>query len=476
MSRRFLVGAAAILALATGRISFAGGVYFSDRGVRPMGRAGAFVAGADDLGATWYNPAGLTEAGTSVLLDASWLDARSTYDQAYAVTTADNVQTIIDQPTSAYSTHASGTTPFLPFPTIAFSKTIGRSKRFTIAGGMYLPYLGLFTYPATTDGKPSPGRYTLGSFLSGTIGAQPSVWGAFRVTPQLSIGLGVQVLVASVQTTIQASLCPQDRISCAPEQPEYDAVARVRVGTFVAPSGNLGIIYVPLPALRVGVSAQMPTLIDAPVTFKVRLPDNALFDSAQVQGDTGHIRIILPAILRAGIEGRYRGFRVEATWVREFWSMHQSVDLTTDDVQITGLKGGPSTISITKISVPRGFVDSDSIRLGGEGTFSLFRRELMVRAGVSFETSAVPPPRVSLLSLDFPKIQVTVGGSVNVTAHLRLDVLYAHTFAETTYVDPYQAQVTHINPFPGNATPEPTNGGTYSASANLFGLGANYRF
>ena len=30
-----------------------GGLYFSDRGVRPMGRAGAFVAGADDLGSIW---------------------------------------------------------------------------------------------------------------------------------------------------------------------------------------------------------------------------------------------------------------------------------------------------------------------------------------------------------------------------------------------------------------------------------------
>ncbi|MGH7297604.1 MAG: hypothetical protein ACRELB_21885, partial [Polyangiaceae bacterium] len=51
----------------------AAGLYFSDRGVRPMGRAGAFVAGADDLGAIWYNPAGLADAGTSFLFDMSWL-------------------------------------------------------------------------------------------------------------------------------------------------------------------------------------------------------------------------------------------------------------------------------------------------------------------------------------------------------------------------------------------------------------------
>ena len=41
----------------------AGGLYLADRGVRPLGRGGAFIAGADDLGAIAYNPAGLYDAG-----------------------------------------------------------------------------------------------------------------------------------------------------------------------------------------------------------------------------------------------------------------------------------------------------------------------------------------------------------------------------------------------------------------------------
>ncbi|HEX4513004.1 MAG TPA: hypothetical protein VH054_05690, partial [Polyangiaceae bacterium] len=47
----------------------AGGLYFSDRGVRPLARGGAFVAGADDLGAMWYNPAGLVDAQGTFLAD-----------------------------------------------------------------------------------------------------------------------------------------------------------------------------------------------------------------------------------------------------------------------------------------------------------------------------------------------------------------------------------------------------------------------
>ncbi len=41
----------------------AAGLYFSERGVRPLARGGAFTAGADDLGAIWYNPAGVYDAG-----------------------------------------------------------------------------------------------------------------------------------------------------------------------------------------------------------------------------------------------------------------------------------------------------------------------------------------------------------------------------------------------------------------------------
>ena len=34
--------------------------YMSDVGIRAMGRGGAFVAGADDISAQWYNPSALT--------------------------------------------------------------------------------------------------------------------------------------------------------------------------------------------------------------------------------------------------------------------------------------------------------------------------------------------------------------------------------------------------------------------------------
>src|SRR5262245_59449459 len=71
--RRALVAAFAIGVACSPEIdAYASGFYFTDRGVRPLGRGGAHVAGADDFGAIWYNPAGLADAGTSILADFSW--------------------------------------------------------------------------------------------------------------------------------------------------------------------------------------------------------------------------------------------------------------------------------------------------------------------------------------------------------------------------------------------------------------------
>src|SRR5580698_10781574 len=88
----------------------AAGLYFSDRGVRPLGRGGAFVAGADDLGAIWYNPAGIVDAPSSFLLDASWLNYSSDYTRQALTTSSTGTTFVQSFPTVA------GSTPVLPVP------------------------------------------------------------------------------------------------------------------------------------------------------------------------------------------------------------------------------------------------------------------------------------------------------------------------------------------------------------------------
>src|SRR5271154_1911024 len=114
--RRSCIGLGLFFAICSGApsIAHAAGLYVTDRGVRPLGRGGAFVAGADDLGAVWYNPAGLADAGTSFLLDASYLHFASTYTAQAQVANTSGAKYSDSSPST------SGSNLFLPVPTVAF--------------------------------------------------------------------------------------------------------------------------------------------------------------------------------------------------------------------------------------------------------------------------------------------------------------------------------------------------------------------
>src|SRR5580692_11612421 len=92
MRLRLLACAGALLGVTLSSRADASGLYFSDRGVRPLGRGGAFVAGADDLGAIWYNPAGVVDAPSSVLVDASWLHYTSDFTRQTLATSSTGTQ------------------------------------------------------------------------------------------------------------------------------------------------------------------------------------------------------------------------------------------------------------------------------------------------------------------------------------------------------------------------------------------------
>ena len=137
----------------------AGGLYYADRGVRPLGRAGAFVAGADDMGAIAYNPAGMFEAGGQLLVDGSWVHFTSDYTR---VANMQQVDPNTGQVVGTYreqSPTVSGTTPFLPIPTIAVSFKPHRDL--VIGLGVWAPYAALTTYPTTAGNQPAPQRYSL---------------------------------------------------------------------------------------------------------------------------------------------------------------------------------------------------------------------------------------------------------------------------------------------------------------------------
>ena len=313
-----LACAPAIICLAAATPAGAAGLYFSDRGVRPMGRAGAFVAGADDASAIWYNPAGLADAKSQFLFDAAWLRFSATYDRELRVLDADNVYRTVRSP------QVSGSSPFIPIPTIAATYQFGKEKEWTIAGGLIAPYVAITTYPETVNGQPSPARYASIRSYDGTLLAIPGIWAAYKPTEAFRFGLGLQALVGVYRTTVIYSVSPEDRLAGAPEQPEFDADSQITVGPIFAPTANMGVTVVPDETIRFGLSGQLPTVISSTAKIRVRLPTNSVFDDARVSGDTVHVRFKLPAVFRFGVELRpWKTLRAEAAYVRELWSIHE---------------------------------------------------------------------------------------------------------------------------------------------------------
>jgi long-chain fatty acid transport protein len=238
------------------------------------------------------------------------------------------------------------------------------------------------------------------------------------------------------------------------------------------------MVFVPDKHVRIGMSGQLPHIIDAPATIKVRLPNAVEFDTARQDGDNAHVQFELPAIARVGVEGRpIDNLRIEVAYEREFWTTHHSIDIRPDNVKIYGITGFPSPYGVAPISLPRNFENSNSFRLGAELAVKIEGYQIDFRAGVNYETSAIPNAYLAPLTIDLDKVMVGLGGGLHIGKHWRLDAVYAHVFAFDTTVSPAEAAVPRVNPVKGNPTAtEAINGGIYSARADLLGVGVLYKF
>lgn len=466
------LAALAGLALASAHAD-AAGLYYSERGVRPLARGGAFVAGADDLGAISYNPAGLADTGTAILGDFSWVNVTSDFTRKSIVSDSQGNESIATSPTSH------GTTPFIPIPTIAGSYALPNNL-LTFAAGVYAPYAALLEYPKTVDGQPAGSRYSLVS-LEGSLLAILGAYVAFKPIEQLRIGAGFEALAGSLQNTLFFNASPKDRLLSAPESPQFDSEAKLKTKTIFSPAGHFGITVVPHKQLRIGAAFRTAFSVDVPADLNVVLPKSVTFDNAKQDGSAVRVTTVLPAVFRAGIEYRVPDVaRIEFAYVREQWNVHREIAIAPENLAFSGITGFPSPFPVPAVAIPRQFKPSNSFRLGGEVTvlpYSLGVPGVDLRAGVNYETSAIPDDYLTPLTADLRRFTVGLGAGIHLDPSWRLDVLYAHVFSIEVDVDPKTAAVPAVNPVQGNPTTvETINGGTYSNAGNIIGLGVTAKF
>ena len=445
-----------------------------------MGRAGAFVAGADDGQSVWMNPAGLSDAGNSLSTDAAVIVSPMDYTRQSETRDADGVRRVGEFP------KVTGAVALVPIPSVIYTRLL--SPKWTGALSMLVPYGPQRSFPATVNGEGAPQRYSDisqdGSALV-IVGAHA----AYKFSDSFRVGAGLQVLVGALKDhkVVQSAL--PDRLITAPESPEFDSDLTIRVGPIVSPSANAGLVWVPSPHLRVGASVQAPFYVSAPATLAVVLPSSAVLRGARQNGDSATVSTWLPPFTRVGVEYRTAergaGLRVEAAWVREFASVFDKISVKPDNVSIDNISVLPSPLPIRELAARNRTIDYDSLRLGAEytyvprgGTEAVEERVAgtwQFRGGAQYNGESVEPGYTQARTYGPAHVLATLGLGYQLSRKVALDAMYAKALRYSATVNPRDAGVKAELIFEGNPTTrESHNGGVYEASLDVFGLGLRY--
>jgi long-chain fatty acid transport protein len=473
----------------------AGGMFVSPHGARPLGRGGAFVAGADDLNAIYYNPAGVALAttvgdpwlgagagGWSVLFDLGFVLQNVTYTR--------NENGII-RPSVSGDGGLIGGVP-LSIPQLAFARRLQPFSwgSLTLGFGLWIPYTGLLRYPEPSYASEedlqrvpdvAPQRYALlglheGSLSRSTVLAVLNPVASFSLlSDRLQLGIGPQLMVVYFRSRLMLNGCPQ--VMCRPEQPDYDTLV-VAQAFAVTPAFNLGAIYRALPWLRLGAAFQFPFLIrSSKGTVDTLLGTNEIFNGATVNGREASLALNLPPMLRVGAELAPIAdrLRVEVAYTVEFWSVQDQVRFTPNGITIENLKGIGS-YPLGPVALRRDMQTTHAIHIGGEAKLWKY---LGARLGGMFESSGVPDATITVLTPDSHKGLLSLGVFLPkvhfLSADWRIDFSYGHIFQADRVVDPAASQIYPSNPLRPDASYPPGVGGsaagTYAVSYDLITLG-----
>ncbi len=476
------------LALTPSRAS-AGGFYLLDRGTRPLGRGGAFIAGADDPGALWYNPAGLGLAGEQLLIDGT-------------LTFLDVSFTRIDDGGNTMPTVHGHNLP-VPIPTLGASFDFGL-EHFTFGVGLLAPNAALMNYPESlqVDGEayPAPQRYSLYSMEGSTL-ATLALGAAWTPLPdEFSIGLGVHLIFGAFAARLALSAC-EGAICTFPEDPDYDATAQITLSPIFTASAILGATWRPdRGPIRIGASISTPYSLSGTASTAVRPPSATIFEGAMarsrfescgavsdedVAADPNHpcrattadVNINFPWIVRLGVELlAVENLRLEVAVVYESWSVQQDVYVRPRETWLTdGL--GFLDYEVGELSTPRHMRDTVSVRLGGE---YMFDDRFQMRLGGYWESGAFDNAYLSPLTIDSDKIVVAAGFSARIDAGFFADVMvgYAHLFphrvrdSQVHQKNPIRPQMPAEGMQPDGAPA--VGNGDYSYTAPFVGLGIRW--
>ena len=294
---------------------------------------------------------------------------------------------------------------------------------------------------------------------------------AYRVIPQVTIGVSLQNLFASF-VALSSISSDNGVLASGPEDPDFDAMSEISLTDLFNPSVQIGVIVAPHPMIRIGASLQLPFWIGGEGEVAVQLPVSPVYEKSSVVGSGAELKITFPLTLRLGVEVRpVRGLRLEVGFDWAQWSVLDALRVVPTDIYILNIP------SIDRYKVPLQaimleFRDTFAFRLGGE--YFLEGLPLILRGGYIYERGAVEEAYASVLAMDSNKHIVSVGLGYVLFGY-RVDVLYSHQINPERVVDFRESKSPQINPInPTGAAM--VGGGTYSGSINVLGLGVSKAF
>lgn len=447
-----------LCALAMAGDAMAAGLFLPGRGVKPLGRAGAYVASTQgDLNSLWYNPAGLAGLqGTQLTVDLAFVDLAFEFQRAPRTLPNGDVQT--------YDAVQNEAAPqAIPQLLIGGRLPVFGTDKLKWGFGIYAPYLSPHTFPEN-----GAQRYTLVD-NNGSVLLFANFGLAYEITPNLRIGVGFQNMFASFQQVSVTS--GYAGVFGDPEDDDLDILSRITISSMFNPTGNFGAWVRIMPALEGAISVQLPvTVSDDAAKIEVRMPSHPAFDDAYLDGNTLQASLAFPLIARLGLRFNKGRFDYELALVYETWSFFDEIQARPNDIFVRDVRGVGS-IRVAPLSVPMQYRDTFSIRNGFELDLN---ERFAVRTGYLYERGAIPDEYYSAFLAEGDKHVMTLGATY-AGKSWSVDASFAYHFIGDRSIS--NSKVRQINPTDTeNEYTLVVGNGEYSQRYLIFGTGLNVSF
>ncbi|MFH1533163.1 MAG: outer membrane protein transport protein [Pseudomonadota bacterium] len=384
--RRLALAAILLASLLPASAARAGGFEVGDQGAWAAGRGGAFLVKASDLSAMEYNPAGLARLrGTRfyyshrMVYRDVWYRRARTLDWSEAVHGAPR--------RLAFESVTDAEPWFLQGMMVAISSDFGLED-WAFAAGVYgPPAIGSARYPA--DG---PQRYMLTDLEVMILYYTLSM--AWKYEDLFGIGVSLQwvdVPHMSFELVVDGNVAPG---IVEPVESDYDMRTRISGSDRIGGTAIVGVWGKPHPNVEIGLAARVvPVWIDLDARLSVTAENLQLDEPPSLTrdgtaDDRVRFRMNLPAKLRAGVryvrrEGEREVFDLELDVHYDLWSI---MERFTVDAGLVAEIGG-AQVAIDKIHIRRNWMDTVSVKLGGD--WNAVPEVLWLRAGFFYESPSV---------------------------------------------------------------------------------------